>query len=332
MLTLIKPTVPILKEYYGLIKDRVIEARNNSNLNQRSKLHLTERKIKEIILSEPNLLPALHTRVIESLGHNFNIAEYRSYLVIKDKEAAQRTPLEIQVFNKYDPHITELKSVFDYDRFISAHKITSYALAKILDRNTCTYCNRIYTITIVERDIITKRFNNEHRITRPQFDHWYPKSIFPALAMSFYNLIPSCSICNSTVKGSDELNLTDHLHPYLDDMATDFVFSYDLESVYEAKVKVIAKENSKCANTLKALRVLSVYGGHSNLELKDLLELKLKYPKDYLETLFKSTFKGLSNESEVYRLIFGVELDNKNFHKRPFSKFKTDIISQLRKI
>ena len=39
---------------------------------------------------------------------------------------------------------------------------------------------------------------------RPQFDHWFPKKKYPLLAISFYNLIPCCTYCNSSVKGDIE--------------------------------------------------------------------------------------------------------------------------------
>lgn len=36
-----------------------------------------------------------------------------------------------------------------------------------------------------------------------QFNHFYDKGTYPYLALSFYNLIPSCSTCNSSkVKGN----------------------------------------------------------------------------------------------------------------------------------
>lgn len=43
------------------------------------------------------------------------------------------------------------------------------------------------------------------KITRPTFDHWFAKDDHPLLALSFYNLIPSCNICNSSVKGKKEI-------------------------------------------------------------------------------------------------------------------------------
>jgi len=40
-------------------------------------------------------------------------------------------------------------------------------------------------------------------------------------------------------------------------------------------------------------------------------------------------FSGLElKDEETYPLAFGVEIDPKNFHKRPFSKFKYDILKE----
>ena len=35
------------------------------------------------------------------------------------------------------------------------------------------------------------------------------------------------------------------------------------------------------------------------------------------------------SKEEAYRIIFGVEINEENYHKRPFSKFKKDIIEEL---
>ena len=99
-------------------------------------------------------------------------------------------------------------------------RYTAYTLAKNLDINTCVYCNRNYTSTV-------------DKITRPQFDHYFPQKNYPLLALSFHNLIPSCAICNSGIKGKAELFLNEHLHPYVNDCLNDFRFSYE----YDTKMK-----------------------------------------------------------------------------------------------
>ena len=73
-----------------------------------------------------------------------------------------------------------------------------------------------------------------------------------------------------------------------------------------------------------------VYSKHSQKELKDLIDLRKKYSDNYLEILLEKTFGNLHmSDQEKYRLIFGIEIDEKDYHKRPMSKFKKDIITEL---
>ena len=98
----------------------------------------------------------------------------------------------------------------------------------------------------------------------------------------------------------------------------------------DLKVKIIVKKGSRMENHLMSFKIKEVYDAHSSMELKDLLELRYKYSENYIHELFYNTFKSLEiSEKEVYRMVFGLELEEENFHKRPFSKFKYDIIKEL---
>lgn len=117
--------------------------------------------------------------------------------------------------------ILDINSIFSYSDFSGAETVTygAYTLAKNLNRRTCTYCNRTYTNTLST--------SAGKKVMRPQFDHWYPQTRFPVLAISFYNLIPSCYICNSSVKSDTVLDLLLHVHPYVDTNQSDeFKFNY----------------------------------------------------------------------------------------------------------
>ena len=332
MLNLPTPTDETLENYYNLIKERIETALNASALSANAKSFLSP-NLKDILISNPSELINFHDALISRLFNRSSLNDYNDYINAKRKPKKTRSQAESALIGLYKPHIEEIKKVFDYNTFISGHKITSYWLANTLNRNTCTYCNRLYTITIDIKDKKTKRHNDQNRITRPEFDHWYSKSKYPILALSYYNLIPSCSVCNSSIKGASEFDLNTHNHPYIDKTLCDFEFSFRLRNVHESNVKINVKAGKKTKTTLDDLKILEIYNGHSNLELKDLLELKFNYPKDHLETLFSETFKGFNiKPEEAYRLVFGVEYEEDKFHKRPFSKFKKDIISELRKI
>lgn len=308
MLYIPKPQLKKVEGYYIDIKDK-IERRLTQSLLAEPIIDYLRDRLKLIIVDEPQKLIEHHN---EFMGIYVNIA--MNTKAMKDEILEQ------------------IKSVFDYEEIISRSKSTSYGLAKITNRNTCTYCNRLYTNTIEERDPETGRFNDSYRITRPVFDHWYCKAEYPLLALSFYNLIPSCSVCNSSIKGSDKFSLESHLHPYIDNSINEFSFSYQPKSLFENEVTLKYKtENEKLKKTLDDLKTKEVYNAHSNLELKDLIELNEKYTENYIDTMFNNTFSNLNmKEPEIYRLIFGIESQESDFYKRPFSKFKRDIIQELR--
>ncbi|MCT7613445.1 hypothetical protein N5U20_09520 [Aliarcobacter butzleri] len=92
--------------------------------------------------------------------------------------------------NKNKSSLKKLKYVFDYDKFQS--EITKF-FTDNFDFRTCFYCNK---------DFITN-FEADKKVSTFQLDHFYDKGTYPYLALSFYNLIPSCPTCNSSkVKGS----------------------------------------------------------------------------------------------------------------------------------
>lgn len=332
MLNLPIPSDNDLDKYYNSISVRVAKAINNSKLQKVKKIFTTQ-EIEKIIKAKPKELKEIHERILAQLIVKFDLSEYDDFIEIKRKTHNNRSKNQREIFARYNRTISKLSLIFNYNEFISEHKVTSYMLASMLSRNTCTYCNRLYTVTIDKKDDKTRRHNDQNRITRPQFDHWFSKSRYPLLALSFYNLIPSCSVCNSSLKGDAVFDLETHLHPYIDKGVNEFMFSFNYKSVHENNVRIDVNAGSKAETTLKEFKIQEVYNAHSNLELKDLLDLKFKYSEDYIKTLFCSTFKNLEvSEEEAYRLIFGIEHDEEHFHKRPFSKFKKDILEELKKI
>ncbi len=325
MLYLQEPTTEQLNSYANSLLDNVRAKLGNSGLPMAIRNHLTKSKISEILIAEPKYLIPLHEELMVLIHPGYNEADYFSYV---DQRNDANLPPNLEIYRPSE----ELFNVFNYKEFLSQSKKKSYDLATTLNRNTCTYCNRLYTNTVEYKDPKTGRVNNSTRITRPQFDHWYAQTAYPLLGLSFFNLIPSCSVCNSSIKGDDRFNLTDNIHPYLRDPKESFKFTFTPTNV-AGKYQVDIKEliGQKISNHLTAFKIKEVYGVHSDFELQDLIDLKIKYSENYLDTLFNETLNHFQiSKSEIYRMIFGVEIEENNFHRRPFSKFKTDIIDELR--
>ncbi len=213
----------------------------------------------------------------------------------------------------------EIQTIFNYNTLVSSNQKKSYKIAEIKGRNTCTYCNRQYTITIEE---------DEKFITRPQFDHWLPKSVFPLLSLSFYNLIPSCSICNSSAKGEQIFSFEELIHPYKrSSPETDFRFSYLPDGKGGWKIDLYNLKGVE-KDTFEVFKLKDIYNYHYKLEAKDLLDLAIKNNGTYIEWLFKDRKEKdiAPSYEEAFRLLFGTEYDIKKFLDRPFSKLKRDLV------
>lgn len=109
---------------------------------------------------------------------------------------------------------SELVKVFDYHNFINK-KISydAYELCDLSKTRTCPYCNHAYAFT---------KLSDDGRGFRPTLDHFYPKDKYPHLALSLYNLVPSCSTCNSSLKGDIDFARDSHLNPLFDEEVITF--------------------------------------------------------------------------------------------------------------
>ena len=213
------------------------------------------------------------------------------------------------------------KDIFEkeYDNWSNRIGYGAYYFVKELGLNTCPYCNRNYTFVVDEK-------NGK---LRPEIDHFYPKSIYPFLAMSFYNLIPSCPICNHTKKDKDSYKLG-LKNPY-DYKNEKFKLTYSPSSVefsqiesqkydfnsFDIKFETINKN-------IEVFKLEELYKQHKDIVL-ELLMKKAYYPKSYIEELKNFGF----SEDEVYRYLLCNYKKEEDLHKRPLSKLIKDISEEL---
>lgn len=277
--------------------------------------------IEKLLYSKPADLLHIHDILIRVKP------KFKTFLVEKRKTKSHNQKIR----DEFSPFFEEIQKIIDYEFFTKKSEVINgydaYSLAENININTCSYCNRLYTKTVINKTV-----NGEiHKLTRPTFDHWFPQSKYPILALSFYNLIPSCTVCNSSLKSSVDMSLVDNLHPYVDE-EINFQFSYKLNSLdeYEFKITNIGDDtNARSKNTADFFKLKDIYETHID-EVEDLLKIKKAYSVNYLKSM-KAFFKdssGLSNE-EIYRLAFGTEINESKFEKRPLSRMKRDILIEL---
>jgi len=207
-------------------------------------------------------------------------------------------------------------------------KYHAYKFIEELNIGTCPYCNRNY-ISSVSKD------KEDDKKTRPEIDHFYPKAIYPFLACSFYNLIPSCKTCNH-MKSDDDSFRDELMNPY--DMKDDtFRFSYDLNSVDVLNIEFSKKyrhNHEKSINIIfdkkneineKYFELEKLYNQEHRDIVIELLVKKAYYPQSYINELSGFGF----NQDEIYRYLFSNYTKDEDLHKRPLSKLIKDISEEL---
>lgn len=192
-------------------------------------------------------------------------------------------------------------------------------LIEILGETVCPYCNRMY----INR-------SNNHAVC--QFDHFFDKSTYPILAVSFYNLIPCCATCN-LIKKQQKLGYS----PYDKSVrSTDQMLEFDYKALTYAQMSGVAPPSAILINCLdqrmeeniKALELEDLYQIHTR-EVQELINKRKIYGERYADFLNEHYSDiGMS----VEQFIVGSYIDPEDYGKQPLSKMKTDISKRIKLI
>lgn len=198
---------------------------------------------------------------------------------------------------------------------------------------SCVYCNASYIVNANVKSLTPKGKARLNVMGRYELDHFLPKSQFPFLCVSFYNLQPSCPFCNrwKSIKDSD-FNL------YTDDLKEEDPFEFDLSPKVISSLSIDKRKN--VINVLLNCNDPSLKVNHDSVfhledlyksfddEVEDLLRLKNAQTKGAQNNILQS-FKGLFKNEEVVRILYGF-YEDENIHKRPLSKLKLDLAKKLK--
>ena len=311
--------------YIDIEQDKIKVARE---LHYKYMRYVIKKKLNGKNFKEPKPTPEIKTIQIVNGIHS----EVKRFLNAEKnlKKVLIGTPEELDTIkSKFTTkkQIESIKNLFDYDMWIDYNPkstyyfYNAYHLATNLKIPTCPYCNRIYTKTVIA----------PLKITRPTFDHWFTKSKHPLLALSFSNLIPSCNICNSGAKGSAPFELNTHFHPYHKsadpNLLLSYNFSFEHTDYSTFKFKII-NNNAFSENSTKAFKLEEIYKMHED-EILDLRKIRDVYSIEYLEMVKKKILLNNISDEEIYRLAFGTHIEEELFDRRPLSKMKKDILTEL---
>lgn len=114
------------------------------------------------------------------------------------------------------------EKIFNYKKFRSSSFCAKQMSSLGFSHARCPYCGYML-VEIIQVKASDPKEKNEKALL--DLDHFFSKSQNPYLAVSFYNLIPSCHNCNSSYKGDKVFELNTHIHPYKDSFDTYYEFA-----------------------------------------------------------------------------------------------------------
>ena len=200
-----------------------------------------------------------------------------------------------------------------------------------LELKSCVYCNANYTIS------------DENEEGYYDLDHWKPKSFYPFLCISFFNLQPSCPSCNRRKSASDIeffglWNDTgsrglDVLKFKLEERSlVNYLVFLEKENL---KVQLIAANPWNQAhqtirnNSDQRLHIEARYVEHNDYTEEIVWKSKI-YNPSMIQSLRDSKFSALiPNQADLERFILGTYADPNDIHKRPLTRLAIDVAKQL---
>lgn len=255
--------------------------------------------------------------------------------------------------------ITGLKKIHKY-----ASSVIQYSLIDGVLRNKilaslnikcCPYCNRQY-ITVWEDET-----GDGHATA--DLDHFYQKAQYPLFALSLFNFVPSCQICNSRMKGSSKIET---LYPFSEgmelfrfrckpqngqsDSLVDLWLGYKLNDpnklldlyklslVDESDPSIsgsISNKIERIRGSIETFRLEEVYQTHLETAINVMLKTRIyysEYYKNYAENTLRelgldpdAEWNGFSAE-EMRDIILGFVYDGQDRLDQPLGKLLNDIL------
>lgn len=192
---------------------------------------------------------------------------------------------------------------------------------------TCVYCNAQYAFSYD---------NGKDSFKNYEIDHWMPKSKYPYLCTSFFNLQPSCPKCNKSKSSKDDILpfcLYTHdgskLNPFdfsiLHLSCAQYLATHDRDML---RIIFSSKEPGLKDNMDTLFHISTQYQVHKDV-VEELIWKKQIYNSTILG-IYKDNFKQLGfKQTDFNRFILSNYDKDEDILKRPFAKMVQDIAKQL---
>lgn len=220
-----------------------------------------------------------------------------------------------------------------YDIFINKNSLlvddqnnryNSDVLSKLVDINTCPYCNEntTYSFWHAKQNHLRRTFD---------WDHIIPKGSYPFLAISFYNLVPACKVCNH-LKLEKDINLSPHSNFNPNNTYTFQVSGESLDFIKDSKSLNLLIKLKKGSSGIAMKGVIDVVSLDTRLDtqkelMMDILNKKRIYNSSYWDSIEKLVAVDDNQHLiDLKRLFFSTYFNPDDYFRRPFSKLTHDLL------
>lgn len=202
--------------------------------------------------------------------------------------------------------------------------------AEALHISSCYYCELAYINTY---NVIHSQGRKSIHKRQFDIDHFLPKSVCPITALSLFNFVPSCQICNSRIKKSLILGDNKDERTKFNPASSTYSFDTDVKirlRMWRLPCTAFRKMNDyyiyfRCRNgydkPVEFFHLQDRYEFHKKEAIR-LLKLKNNYPQSAIQRIAQLLGKATSEVRE--------DLFHKKFlsdNNRCFSKLTRDILN-----
>lgn len=214
-----------------------------------------------------------------------------------------------------------------------SEKINSYMIQNFIYTDSrgllvCPYCNRNY-------------INTRERTLGAEMDHFYNKKEYPMFAISLYNFIPSCSICNR-IKGTKTLKINPYLRNDTQKVKFDLTrienpndyidYQIEIKRDLDGNLHTLEETEDLKNDLINILKLDEAYKVH-NIEVREMVNREREYNEKYREDL-KNMFsgQGIEIDKKIDALIYGdiIFVSEDDLINKSLGKFKKDAYEKIK--
>lgn len=204
------------------------------------------------------------------------------------------------------------------DRYIDETlQYNAYTFLRNLGTSVCPYCDEEYIEILKTED--------EKMLRTTEIDHFFPKSDYPALALCFYNLIPSGQNCNGIKRNNllgmnpyeENIEQCTYLYPNLP-------VGVNMENVDVNDCEIYFHPKQGMQENVKTLCLEQRYKKYKD-QVHRYLKIKQQYDENKVREMVKAGF--FPSVEMAYRVLYGEPLQE-NGKPQLLGKLKHDLVGR----